>query len=374
MSRFVRKSVHSAFLLIWLWLFPTVVFGQRSEMVTCTHTQQNLRWIIEDVARQANVQFVYSDRLIDGKVSDCRIQEGSLEQVLEEIMPSAGIDYRIFPHRLVVLFAHKPQVETGDLNQEHLSKAFIQPRIDTEIEPHYPFEAQREGLEGSVDMCLFVNEEGDVTKTRVNTSSGYRILDDAAMAFAQKLRFNPAMRDGKPVAVWVSRTLNYKLVERQFLPSEYIDRIQNLNDRAALAMGEERSDCLEQILQTHEDLVLYLNAKPDLNYNRYIKRVVLPDVYERWKRVAGEKPLHFIVFHDFAIRFPNSMEAVKARQYLIDMIHDEMSSILNEKNSKKESDAQEDLFFLVLYRFLEKEYPETLDATLRTAVKKIERQ
>ena len=340
--------------------------------LSCSYSETPLREIIEDVARKTEVRFVYSDHLVDGKQADCQIQTGSLEEILDEIMSPAGIGFRILPHQLVVLYTEKPEQDNEYLIEEKLSDAFIQPRLDTKIEPDYPFEAQREGLEGSVDMRLFVDQNGKVTKTRVNASSGYRVLDEAAMAFVEKLRFNPAMRDGRPVGVWVSRVLNYTLVERQFLPTEYMSRIQEYHELAGQAVGEERRHILQQILHAHENLVLYLNAKPDLNYNRYIERVVKSEVFETWRHLIHEEPLHFIVFHDFVVRFPNSMEAIKARQYLVNVIHDEMAHILAEHDDSVSPELKDNAFFLALYRFLEREYPESLDATLRTVVRTIE--
>jgi TonB family protein len=51
-------------------------------------------------------------------------------------------------------------------------------------------------------LWLFVDVQGEVTRTQVHTTSGFAALDDAALAVAKVMRFNPALNRETPVGVW----------------------------------------------------------------------------------------------------------------------------------------------------------------------------
>lgn len=65
----------------------------------------------------------------------------------------------------------------------------------------YPPAALSQKQEGGVAVMLDVDEAGRPTHCRVTESSGFESLDEGTCAVAmRKARFNPALRDGKPVA------------------------------------------------------------------------------------------------------------------------------------------------------------------------------
>jgi protein TonB len=66
----------------------------------------------------------------------------------------------------------------------------------------YPAALREQGIEGRVVLRLYADTQGTVLaeSTKVAQSSGYPALDSAAAAGAPKLRFSPALRNGRPVA------------------------------------------------------------------------------------------------------------------------------------------------------------------------------
>jgi len=58
-------------------------------------------------------------------------------------------------------------------------------------ELYYPQEAIERGLEGEVLVMLFLDAAGNVIAARVEASSGYALLDDAAVKAARTLRSLP---------------------------------------------------------------------------------------------------------------------------------------------------------------------------------------
>jgi protein TonB len=65
--------------------------------------------------------------------------------------------------------------------------------------PAYPSLSRRHNDEGTVTLTVELNENGQVVSARVNTSSGYPRLDEAALAAVRSWRCNPATRNGQPV-------------------------------------------------------------------------------------------------------------------------------------------------------------------------------
>lgn len=70
-------------------------------------------------------------------------------------------------------------------------------------EPIYPLAAKRNNEEGRVGVQLWINESGNVVSAKVAVSSGSVALDDGAIAFLSRCKFQPAMKDGVPIAAWL---------------------------------------------------------------------------------------------------------------------------------------------------------------------------
>ncbi len=76
---------------------------------------------------------------------------------------------------------------------------------------HYPEELWDAGVEGETLVRLFVTAEGAVDSARVETTSGYAAFDSAAIVGAYDLRFEPALRENEPAAVWVLLPVEFDL-------------------------------------------------------------------------------------------------------------------------------------------------------------------
>ena len=77
--------------------------------------------------------------------------------------------------------------------------------------PAYPLMARRRGISGRVLLRAEVTADGHCRDARVIRSSGYKILDETALAAVRKWRFIPATRGSRPVTATVEIPLNFKL-------------------------------------------------------------------------------------------------------------------------------------------------------------------
>ena len=80
--------------------------------------------------------------------------------------------------------------------------------------PMYPALARRMGEEGEVVLRVELSEDGQIVAARVATSSGFRRLDEAALATVKTWRCNPALRDGQPVRAVAMQPFNFILEGR----------------------------------------------------------------------------------------------------------------------------------------------------------------
>lgn len=74
----------------------------------------------------------------------------------------------------------------------------------------YPEIAKRAGLQGKVIIQAFIDEEGNVTHTKVVKGLGGGI-DEMALDVIRTTKFNPGLQNGKPVKVQVTIPIVFKL-------------------------------------------------------------------------------------------------------------------------------------------------------------------
>jgi protein TonB len=77
------------------------------------------------------------------------------------------------------------------------------------LPPRYPAEASAAGWRGDVLLRLHVGADGRVEDVDVLRSSGYAVLDRAAVEAAEAWRFAPARRGGLPFAVAVVQRIRF---------------------------------------------------------------------------------------------------------------------------------------------------------------------
>ena len=75
----------------------------------------------------------------------------------------------------------------------------------------YPEIARKAGIEGRVMVWAKIDEQGNVIQTRILTSRGPSGCDEAAMAAVSAVKWKPAMRNDKPIKVWVAVPIDFRL-------------------------------------------------------------------------------------------------------------------------------------------------------------------
>ena len=88
----------------------------------------------------------------------------------------------------------------------------IDPRLGLS-EPVYPSQEIRLGHTGTVTLAVQVLENGRIGEVRVEQSSGFPKLDEAAVRQAARWKLKPGTRDGVPVVMWKQIPITFRLKE-----------------------------------------------------------------------------------------------------------------------------------------------------------------
>lgn len=81
-------------------------------------------------------------------------------------------------------------------------------------QPEYPPASRRAGEAGTVVLAVYVQENGRPGEVKVQKSSGFDKLDEAAVKEVQRnWRFVPGKEDGKPVAMWHTFAVTFRLTD-----------------------------------------------------------------------------------------------------------------------------------------------------------------
>jgi protein TonB len=93
--------------------------------------------------------------------------------------------------------------------------AFVEaaPCADANAPPRYPFVAWRRGWTCTVVVLLEIGADGSVANARIEHSSGFAMLDDAALDKLGTWRFTPARRGDTAVPSTFRQAVTFRLVD-----------------------------------------------------------------------------------------------------------------------------------------------------------------
>ena len=112
-----------------------------------------------------------------------------------------------------------PYVEEVTLDEEPVGElvvdtgpSFVQLSADVAPPPAYPAQALRMRQQGQVMLRVLVDEAGRPAEVAIESSSGFRLLDEAAVkAVKKRWHFLPATRDGAAIQAWALVPVSFVL-------------------------------------------------------------------------------------------------------------------------------------------------------------------
>ena len=204
-------------------LLPVLLSAQEeklNEKIFAEYNNVSLKTVIEDFRERTGFNFIYNDDLVGSyKISDKFVNK-PVKEILSEILNKAGISYKVYDDESVVLFKKRKIKEKSfitsitssiDSSEREIPPAFIKPELLSIVKPVYPEGAVRANIEGIVRIKILVTKEGIVSKASIERSSGYNMLDSAAVNYAHTLQYNPALINGIPQNIWVAMVFRYRI-------------------------------------------------------------------------------------------------------------------------------------------------------------------
>lgn len=107
--------------------------------------------------------------------------------------------------------------EKISLKKEFLEpgQSLISPKLRGNLTLFYPQEAQEEEMEGDVVLLLRISKFGKVVSAVIKKSSGWKILDGAALKHAQTLEFVPCIQNGNAIESEIEFPFAFRLKNDQ---------------------------------------------------------------------------------------------------------------------------------------------------------------
>ncbi len=101
------------------------------------------------------------------------------------------------------------KTSSGGVGRTGPRRTTVQPKPLFIPWPKYPEEI-KETVEGSVELLLYVDEEGKVEKVKIHRGLPHKVLNRVAVDAAWKIRFIPGREKGVPASMWVRLTIGFQ--------------------------------------------------------------------------------------------------------------------------------------------------------------------
>lgn len=103
------------------------------------------------------------------------------------------------------------QADTAMESSQTQQASFQAAQVRKQTKPHYPRLAWRRGQEGTVWLRVQVDSSGKALAIQIDRSSGFDVLDKAAIKAVRSWRFLPALQDGQAQASYVKIPVKFQL-------------------------------------------------------------------------------------------------------------------------------------------------------------------
>ena len=233
---------------------------------------------------------------------------------------------------------------------------FTNPTIKNQPRLLYPKAAQENSFSGKTEIVLLVSKTGKVDDVQIVKSSGYKVLDSAAVDYSKNLVFNPALVHGQPVSARVKWTVNFKFSDQLLTSESYIQQVKELYAYANSLTGSRRDNAMSEILDLHDQFVNSMWDGP--TFNNTIEQVLLPGTSAGWDTLWDGYPLSFFVYHDFIQRFPDYKNLSAVKDKLEKSLWTDVQYIEQDSRNRNGMDKMKKALVMKIKNFMKNNYPD----------------
>jgi protein TonB len=151
-------------------------------------------------------------KLVEPRFADSYLERSPWELEREFEAPHRGEGFFLDP----ILDREKPEpsdppVDRAAIEEPPSGPIITEPILLEAPDPIYPRVSIRRGEQGRVVCRLHIDAQGDVVRVEVVESSGFRRLDDAAVAGLLRWRFQPRTEGGRAVSMSLTHPVSFRL-------------------------------------------------------------------------------------------------------------------------------------------------------------------
>lgn len=198
---------------------PSLCYTQNAwgEEVFLTLEEKPLRYVLNEIREQSNINIIYNDNLISEKTLSCNIKS-TAENAIKEVLKQTGLTFKKFNNNTIVIIPQntaakktKAVVINEKIDSEYIptNSELLKPTLLSKLNLIYPQDAVIKGIEGEVLARILVSKKGNVSDVKLDRSSGHEILDTATINYVRKLKFLPAEINGKYQRAWTSMLVKF---------------------------------------------------------------------------------------------------------------------------------------------------------------------
>ena len=209
------------------------------------------------------------------------------------------------------------------------TREYVPPQIiSASLILFYPPEAYEKRLEGKVMLLIHIRTNGYVGMAGIFKTSGYDILDDAALSIARTVRFKPGQINGKAQDQWVIWPVIFKFSSAPISTLNLIEWQRKVLKYQADASDDnflKRRMAQNNLFNHYENLGNRMMENRSIIPNETIMEIVASPIRESWIEYQDIWPMAFVLFQDYIERLPDSKYTKQAEGYLVDFITQEIS-------------------------------------------------
>ena len=233
----------------------------------------------------------------------------------------------------------------------------------------YPVSAQENEYTGNTKVMIMISKEGTADKVELTRSSGFNVLDNAALIFCRNMLFNPAIRNGKPVNSKMEWEIKFNFYEQPWDVNKYVQEVQNMYREYSYSSNYIRNILLHKILTDHNEFIH--NMKDGLNFNFYIEKVISSDLAAKWKKDWNAWPLSFLLYQDFIERFPDYDSLKNVKKQLSSALKIDIQYIKNMPVNSSKTREEKDYILYRINQFIKNNYPDMMPDSAELNAKNI---
>lgn len=140
---------------------------------------------------------------------------------------------------------------------------------------YYPPAAIRANEEGTVTLTLTVTAQGGVKDLVIQTSSGFKDLDDATLICAKDWQFTPATKNGVPVETSKKYMIDWSLFGPKLDLAPIVSAVQKCITPSAPDDDELKAKIYTQIdIQSDSGIISHVVVTPSSGYQTLDERMM----------------------------------------------------------------------------------------------------